>query len=93
MKLLYCSRCRDVVKLQLHLRTCECGASQGVYDEDGRNVTISGDDAMVIGLDNFTIGIASHMAGYGKSGDILNIDAFFFPREHERIERKEVNNG
>ena len=42
MKLIYCPECKDVVKLRREsVRTCFCGASQGIY-VDKTNAKISG---------------------------------------------------
>lgn len=55
MKLIYCPRCHDVVKLwqKDEARFCTCGASFGKYEEDGLNATIYG-EAIPIGIDNFS---------------------------------------
>lgn len=42
MKLLRCTRCGDAVALSKRWRSCECGASGGVYDDDGDRATIAG---------------------------------------------------
>jgi len=51
MKLLLCTSCQDVFKLQLELRTCRCGAASGRY-LDGLHAEYSGDSAIPIGFDN-----------------------------------------
>ena len=50
MKLLYCPRCLDIVRLMRHERTCECGAVSGRYI-DNSNAEYAG-GAMPIGLAN-----------------------------------------
>jgi hypothetical protein len=51
MKLLYCPECTDVRKLGYGRTTCDCGASFGWYEKDGRCASIGG-EALIIGLDN-----------------------------------------
>ena len=51
MKLLFCSKCQDVRKLQYRRVFCECGKSWGNYFEDGLNAYIGG-EAVPLGFDN-----------------------------------------
>lgn len=55
MKLLFCSYCGDVVKLQRETpRYCDCGKCWGHYERDGAHATVS-EHAQVIGIDNHTL--------------------------------------
>ncbi len=58
MKLLFCKTCGDVVKLRKSPTLCECGASQGRYEEDGHHAVVYGENARVIGMDNHDVGRA-----------------------------------
>ena len=51
MKLIFCPKCQDMVKLLHDKRYCSCKASWGWYEKDGRNAVIGG-EAIPIGIDN-----------------------------------------
>jgi len=55
MKLIFCPKCQDVIKLRKDYRTCYCGASGGnyksKYKSDNLYAVISG-DAIPIGFIN-----------------------------------------
>ena len=51
MKLLYCEKCQDVVRLIEKERTCRCGLSGGRYIDD-LNAEYWGDSAYPIGFAN-----------------------------------------
>lgn len=42
MKLLFCPECNDVFRLTRTERVCECGATKGMYLEDGLHAKYSG---------------------------------------------------
>lgn len=48
MKLLFCPHCQDVLKLQSQRRTCACGKSWGLYEDD-LNARIGG-SAIPLGI-------------------------------------------
>lgn len=51
MKLLLCTECADVRKLNYHDTFCDCGRSVGRYLADGAHAVHSG-PSIVLGLDN-----------------------------------------
>ena len=51
MKLLYCSYCKDIVKLISTDRFCLCKRCYGKYLGDGKTVVVHG-SGIVIGIDN-----------------------------------------
>jgi hypothetical protein len=53
MKLIYCKKCGDIIKLGMEKdsSTCQCGASGGYYLKDGLHAEIWG-DAIPLGIDN-----------------------------------------
>ena len=51
MKLLYCQKCQDIIRLKNQERTCECGLTKGKYI-DNLNAEFSGAFAVPIGFDN-----------------------------------------
>lgn len=42
MKLLICTRCQDVFKLNYHLKSCDCGHTKGRYESDGSTAVVNG---------------------------------------------------
>lgn len=51
MKLLNCTDCHDIVKLQHEWRKCVCGKAAGKYLKDGKSVSIQG-SCRIIGIDS-----------------------------------------
>ena len=50
MKLLYCSRCRDVIRIEVR-SSCRCKKTKGRY-LDNRNAEFEGEFAVPLGIDN-----------------------------------------
>lgn len=68
MKLLLCTYCNDVVKLQRETpRYCDCGKTWGHYERDGAHASVSA-NAVVIGIDNHTIMRAVQARDHGDAG-------------------------
>lgn len=42
MKLMYCPKCGDIVRLKLRSRSCECGFSRGRYTDNINAVILNG---------------------------------------------------
>jgi hypothetical protein len=42
LKLLYCTECHTVFNLRKHLKSCECGKTSGIYQEDGLHAEYEG---------------------------------------------------
>lgn len=63
-KLIYCLKCKDIIKLKYHeMKYCECGKSGGMYAAENSGIPdketgivgyakIVGDDAVVLGIAN-----------------------------------------
>lgn len=51
MKLLNCTDCHDIIKLQYEWRKCLCGKAAGRYLKDGKSVNIQG-SGRIIGIDS-----------------------------------------
>lgn len=68
MKLIFCPRCQDVVRLFDHVRKCDCGLSWGHY-VDPLMAEIGG-DAIPLGFDNGemtkALNTASQVKGAGR---------------------------
>lgn len=63
MKLLICSRCSDVFKLDYDLRQCQCGHVKGRYDANGSTAVTNGNGTQ-LALGNGDV----QRAIYGMSG-------------------------
>lgn len=79
MKLLFCRRCGDVVKLQRTQRECGCGSSSGRYRSDGLRASYFG-DAVPLGIDNNSL-----LAALGSKEKDPHIDAFLITLPNARI--------
>jgi len=51
MKLLYCKRCHDIIKLSQRLKTCDCGNVKGMYSTE-RQAQFVGEFAVPLGIQN-----------------------------------------
>ena len=76
MKLLYCPRCEDVIKLTQNVRYCECKKSSGKYLFDGLNAEVYG-EAVPLGFANSSF--TSALRERPKSGDGRRFEAFVIP--------------
>ena len=77
MKLIFCPDCQDVYKPYRDVRkTCQCGYSWGMYDDNGLDLYIGG-KAVPIGFDNlsFVMGLKSRP----KRGRGTRFVAFIIP--------------
>lgn len=94
VKLLFCTSCGDVKKLQYHARLCECGRSMGKYLSDGVRAEIFGESARVILIDNHNLVAALRGEPYepppAEPGG-TDLWAQLAGRDHPRIERLPYN--
>lgn len=84
MKLIFCPKCQDVLKLQKFRRNCQCAASFGYY-LDEINAEIGG-KAIPIGFANKTL--ASALKNRPKTGLGSRFEAFVIPEDCETIKKK-----
>jgi hypothetical protein len=78
MKLIFCPKCSDVVKLSTKgLRRCECGKASGQYEKDGLNATISG-TAIPLGFANSSLTKA--LQNRPENGLGQTFEAFVIPK-------------
>lgn len=84
MKLIFCPKCQDVVKLRAtpEISECQCGESWGYYHEDGYNATIN-DVAIPIGFANSTL--AAAIKKQPESGWGERFEAFVIPKQCQSI--------
>lgn len=78
MKLIYCSHCEDIRKLDYKLTTCKCGRSFGQYAPDGLNAMYGG-DATPLGLNNQSFTDA--LTKQPESGRGKRFGAFVIPKK------------
>lgn len=52
MKVLIADCCSSLVRLDYHVRTCECGQAGGRYLEDGLHAEYWGDETRMMGISN-----------------------------------------
>lgn len=76
MKLIFCTKCQDIVKLKKTYATCQCGKSYGYYKKDGLNAVIGG-SCIPVGFanDSFT----SALEHQPREGMGLRFIAFVIP--------------
>lgn len=61
MKLIYCSECQDVIRLDIKARTngkprrCRCGKASGYYEDDGMNAVICGSTSVPFAIENLDL--------------------------------------
>lgn len=83
MKLIFCPRCQDIVKLHQQVTTCKCGRSHGAY-LDGYNAVYCG-DAIPLGIINDTIAYA--IENQPASGKGKQFNAFVIPKKCPTFKR------
>ena len=84
MKLIYCKKCQDIVRLDTDPRKCGCGKSSGCYIDDLR-AEIKG-PCIPIGIDNRSFCVA--VTRRPQSGLGSRFEAFVIPMECPTVEVK-----
>jgi len=51
MKLIFCTTCQDIIKINYELTSCKCGHVKALYCDDGRVIQWNG-NGRIIGVDN-----------------------------------------
>lgn len=87
MKLIFCPKCEDLLKLNKVLRYCACRESWGFYNGDGLTAQIGG-DAIPIGFNNASF--ASAIKNRPEFGLGREFTAFVIPEKCSTIERWEM---
>lgn len=83
MKLIFCPKCTDVVRLVSELRRCQCGFISGRYT-DSINAEIS-KEAVPLGFDNPSL--AQALKNQPPNGLGRRFEAFVIPKECPSIQR------
>lgn len=88
MKLLFCPRCHDIIKLRYTQRHCMCGLCSGYYESDGHSAVII--NGVGIGISNPSFMQALHNrpeseTDYAHRNTINNFEAWVSPIKQPRI--------
>ncbi|MDD5358264.1 MAG: hypothetical protein PHX80_03905 [Candidatus Nanoarchaeia archaeon] len=83
MKLLYCPKCADIIRLMLEPKKCQCGYSSGKYI-DYQNAEIT--NGIPIGFNNASL--AHALNNRPETGDGFRFEAFVIPKKCPTIEVK-----
>jgi hypothetical protein len=83
MKLIYCSACHDIVKLEMTTRTCKCGKSGG-RNVDDIVAEIEG-DAVPFGINNTSF--AEALSKYPTSKKGTNFIAWVIAKNARHVVR------
>ncbi|MCL2648441.1 MAG: hypothetical protein FWD61_15770 [Phycisphaerales bacterium] len=88
MKLIFCSRCQDVVRLIDQTRRCRCGLSGGRYTNGARAVYFG--DAVPLGIINHSLRTAvMRRTAEGQEGERQFFEAFVMPLDTENFRQSE----
>lgn len=82
MKLFFCPKCQDVVRLTHHLRLCSCGECQGYYVDD-LHAKVS-EKAIPLGIANSSFLDALRQRPESGMGKVF--EAFVIPAKCDTIE-------
>lgn len=89
MKLLYCKRCHDIIKMSHRLNTCECGQVKGMYTSD-LNVEYTGAYAVPLGIlnDSFIDAVRNQPEkdNEERTGGV-RFEGFVIPKQCSRVTR------
>jgi len=89
LKLVLCSKCQDIFKLERETRKCKCGRCYGKYEEDGLHAIVS-KDCICIGIDNNSI-VEGLRKYYSKKDENLGpeITTWIFTKKAKNIKWEE----
>ena len=76
MKLIFCPKCQDVIKLISKMRFCDCKQSSGIVEKDGLNAKIFG-ESVPLGFQNTSFLTALNSRGDSRWGNTFT--AFVIP--------------
>lgn len=85
MKLLFCKNCGSIFNLDFHEKKCKCGNVKGRYVDDVKAI-YSGNDAMPIGIDNFSF--AGAVSNQPEDGKGKRFEAFVIPKKCDTFVRE-----
>ena len=85
MKLIYCTKCQDIIRLWDYASTCRCEQSGGWYEKDGNHAEIWG-SAIPIGIDNISFKCA--LALQQVHTIAICFDAFFIEEPCKTVKKR-----
>lgn len=88
MKLLFCPRCHDIIKLRYTQRHCMCGLCSGYYQSDGHSAVIINGIGIGISNPSFMQALRNRPASeidYAARNKVNNFEAWVSPVEQPRI--------
>jgi hypothetical protein len=86
MKLIFCLKCKDVLKLHVGIRRdCLCGKSWGMYLENGLDADIGG-RAIPLGFANSSFVAA--LKARPATGDGSRFEAFVIPEKCDTVHKR-----
>lgn len=89
MKLLFCTYCQDIFKLDTTSRVCKCGRSGGVY-LGYTNAVYFGKYAVPLGFANNSL--ANAILNQPQIGKGLEFTAFVIPRKCPTFQKQDEKN-
>lgn len=88
MKILYCLKCNDMIRLSCNPKACSCGESVGLYLKDGLHAVYFGEKAIPLGINNhqFTQAVRFWQnSPYDVPGP--EFDMFIISKDSDRIKK------
>ena len=89
MKLMYCPLCGDIVRLERHTKSCGCGHSRGLYNDDLNATILNG---IPIGFDNLDFYLALQKSNVPADKG-HEFTAFVIPPNAVSVERVKGNDN
>lgn len=89
MKLLYCYKCNDVIRLQPETRHCKCGLTKGKY-KYRRYAEYEGDYAIPLWLDDASLKRSARL--WGDRGRVTGMSLHFIDRGDQRFTKVRASN-
>lgn len=82
MKLLYCTICKDIIKLISTVRGCCCGESSGYIKPDKKTAVVHG-PTRVVGINDKTFFEAVN--NQPKQGSGKNFTSYILPKDNKSV--------
>ena len=87
MKLIFCKKCQDIVRLRTEEeRSCFCGSTSGAYDNE-LDAWYKGESAIPLGIANSTLSSALYHQPENGMGE--EFTAFVIAKECETFKKRE----
>lgn len=88
MKLVYCTKCHDIIRLRRVTKICDCGKVAGKYIDD-INAVYCGESAVPMGIDNHDLKFVLNFYNAPASGREYGprITAFLIRKDCETMKK------